>query len=114
MEQNYKFGGVFDLVKKTTKRNYCGGTTTYTEASKVYIKKVIYNDPATIVFWSDDTKTIAKCQEGDKYSKEFGLTLAVLKKVAGTQTVAALLTDWVVEDSVVDIKKVRANQKVSK
>ena len=25
------------------------------------IKNVIFNDPATIVFWSDGTKTIVKC-----------------------------------------------------
>lgn len=47
------------------------------------IKKVIFNPPATIVYWGDGTKTIVKCQEGDVYSKETGLALAIVKKVYG-------------------------------
>lgn len=34
------------------------------------IKKVIFNDPATIILWKDGTKTVVKCQEGDTYDKE--------------------------------------------
>ena len=30
----------------------------------VFLKKVIYNDPATIAFWSDGTKTVVKAQPG--------------------------------------------------
>ena len=29
------------------------------------ITKVIFNDPATIVFWSDGTKTVSKCHPDD-------------------------------------------------
>ena len=49
----------------------------------VAIKDVIFNKPATIVFWTDGTKTIVKCQEGDTYSKETGLSLAINKKLMG-------------------------------
>lgn len=49
------------------------------------IKKVIYNDPATIVFWEDGTKTIVKCQEGDSFSKETGLAMAFLKRIHGNK-----------------------------
>ena len=45
------------------------------------IKNVIFNDPATIVFWTDGTKTIVKCQEGDIFDPEKGLTMAITKKV---------------------------------
>ena len=31
------------------------------------IKKVIYNNPATIICWEDGTKTVVKCSEGDTY-----------------------------------------------
>ena len=48
------------------------------------IKKVIFNNPATIVLWSDGTKTIVKCQDGDIYDKEKGLALAICKKAIGT------------------------------
>ena len=47
------------------------------------IKKVIFNKPATIVFWSDDTKTIVKCGEDDAWDEEKGLAMAVCKKMLG-------------------------------
>lgn len=48
--------------------------------------KVIFHDPATIVFWNDCTKTVVKCQEGDTYSKEMGLALCFSKKMLGNQS----------------------------
>lgn len=48
------------------------------------IKNVIFNDPATIVFWSDGTKTVVKCGENDIYDPEKGLAMAVSKKYLGT------------------------------
>lgn len=47
------------------------------------IKKVIYKDPATIIFWSDGTKTVVKCMEGEDYDPEKGFMAAVTKKVFG-------------------------------
>lgn len=49
------------------------------------IKDVIFNDPATIVFWNDGTKTVVKCQEGDEFDPEKGLTMAIVKKVYGNK-----------------------------
>lgn len=48
------------------------------------IKNVIFNDPATIVFWSDGTKTVVKCGGNDTYDPEKGLAMAVAKKYLGT------------------------------
>lgn len=47
------------------------------------IKKVIFNDPATIVFWQDGTKTVVKCAEGEPYDPEKGLMAAIAKKAFG-------------------------------
>lgn len=47
------------------------------------IEKVIFNDPATIIYWNDGTKTVVKCQPGDTFEKEKGFMLAVMKKVCG-------------------------------
>lgn len=47
------------------------------------IERVIFNDPATIVFWSDGTKTVAKCSDEDYYDKTTGLAIAVCKKIMG-------------------------------
>lgn len=47
------------------------------------IKKVIYNNPATIVLWNDGTKTVVKCMEGDTFSQEMGLAMCICKKALG-------------------------------
>lgn len=41
--------------------------------------RVIFHDPATIVFWSDGTKTVAKAHN-EPYDPEKGLMAAVVKK----------------------------------
>ena len=46
------------------------------------IKKVKFNPPATIVFWTDNTKTVVKCQ-GEDYDPEKGLAMCICKKVLG-------------------------------
>ena len=47
------------------------------------VKKIIFNDPATIVYWKDGTKTIVKCQKGDDFDLEKGFAMAFLKKCWG-------------------------------
>ena len=49
------------------------------------IEKVIFNKPATIVFWKDGTKTVVKVQGKEKFNKEKGLAMAVAKKALGNQ-----------------------------
>ena len=44
------------------------------------IKKVIYNPPATIIFWADGTKTVVKCMEGDEFDPEKGLVIGIAQK----------------------------------
>lgn len=61
------------------------------------IKKIIYNPPATIILWNDGTKTTAKCEYGDVYSKEMGFMLCVLKKKYGNKTFHDMLKKYVYE-----------------
>lgn len=49
----------------------------------VEIKQVLYKNPATIVYWSDGSKTVVKCQREDTYDPEKGLAMAILKKIKG-------------------------------
>lgn len=49
------------------------------------IKKVIFNNPATIVYWSDGDKTVVKCGKDDTYSEETGLALCFMKKALGNK-----------------------------
>jgi hypothetical protein len=48
------------------------------------IKNVKFNPPATIVFWTDNTKTVVKCN-GEDYDPEKGLAMCICKKVLGNK-----------------------------
>lgn len=64
-----------DLLNDALDRAF--GLTPRQEAM-LRIRKVIFNDPATIVFWSDGTKTIVKA-ENEPYDPEKGLAMAISK-----------------------------------
>ena len=51
--------------------------------SGILIKKVIFNDPATIVFWYNGTKTVVKVADGEKFDPEKGLAMAISKHCFG-------------------------------
>lgn len=61
------------------------------------IKRVIFNDPATIVLWEDGTKTVVKCMEGDTYSEEIGLAMCICKKALGDKF-HRTFSKWVFKD----------------
>lgn len=46
-------------------------------------KDVIFNPPATIVFWGSGEKTVVKCMDGDEFNPEVGLAMCFCKKVMG-------------------------------
>lgn len=52
---------------------------------KPEITNVKFNPPATIVFWSDKTKTVVKAQDDEPFDPEKGLAMAMLKKYAGNK-----------------------------
>jgi len=78
----------------------------YIPSKNTYIKEVIYSNPATIVIWSDGTKTISKCTENDEYNEEMGLVLCVLKKTLGATQVKNILADWVPEQTSFNAQKI--------
>lgn len=63
------------------------------------IEKVIFNNPATIVIWSDGTKTIVKCSEDDVFDPEKGLAMAICKNLLGDQF-KNTFKEWIPEDDV--------------
>lgn len=74
------------LIKVYPNNEYGISTSVHRRTRKsITIKDVIFNDPATIVFWSDGTKTVVKCQEGDIFDKEKGLAMAISKKFFGNK-----------------------------
>lgn len=65
------------------------------------IKNVIFNEPATIVIWSDGTKTVVKCQEGERYDPEKGLAMAISKKALGNMgNYCEVFKKWLPEEEV--------------
>lgn len=57
----------------------------YSARKEHEIKKVIFNEPATIVFWADGTKTVVKCSKDDGFDPEKGLAMAIAKKFFGNE-----------------------------
>ena len=57
----------------------------YINFDNTTIKDVIFNKPATIVFWTDGTKTVVKCQNDDIFDPEKGLAMAIAKKAFGNK-----------------------------
>ena len=63
------------------------------------IKKVIFNDPATIILWEDGTKTVVKAQDKDQFDKEKGLAMAIVKKALGNEgRYYEIFKKWLKED----------------
>ena len=61
-------------------------TKTFLHCNKnVEITKVIFNNPATIVFWSDGKKTVVKCGSDEAFDEEKGLAMAISKRVLGNK-----------------------------
>ena len=50
------------------------------------VKKIIFNDPATVILWSDGSKTVVKRAVGDVYDPYAGFCAAVTKKVIGNNS----------------------------
>jgi hypothetical protein len=62
---------------------------------KPTIKNVIFNAPATIVMWSDGTKTVVKCGENDVFDPEKGIAMCCMKKLLGTNKTGSNYLDKV-------------------
>ena len=98
-----KFGGKFEVIRKQRdilksydeeNDTWTAWISTFPSTEEVYITKVMYEEPATIVFWSDGTKTVTKCHGADIYSPEAGLAMCCLKKIVGSTNVKMLINDW--------------------
>lgn len=75
--RNMLYRGMFDT-------NYIGTTLWGYRPAKTKIERVIFHDPATIVYWMDGTKTVVKAHN-EKFDKEKGLLAAIAKKVYGNK-----------------------------
>ena len=74
---------VYDIIMDAaTSYDVTNKITQKTESVPVPVRAII-NRPATILFWPDGTKTVVKCQDGDRFDPEKGVAMAMLKKYLG-------------------------------
>ena len=69
----------------TSTLNHSPNYSSYYKQVPLSIEKVIFNDPCTIILWSDKTKTVVKCGEDEKYDPEKGMAMAISKKFFGNK-----------------------------
>lgn len=96
MNDGYVYNPEFDFAEFINEKLRCDYTTYFERKTNdmaripelnnhtLEIKDVIFNDPATIVFWSDGTKTVVKAVNED-FDKEKGLAMAITKKFFGNK-----------------------------
>lgn len=72
----------FDMAS-TSVSSKAPGAEASTKSPKQYYKpvRIIYNSPATIVFWSDGTKTVVKKRKGERFNEYNAFCAALAKKV---------------------------------
>ena len=52
----------------------------------ITVDHIFYDDVATVVFWTDGTKTVVKCAEGTKYDEYAAFCIALAKKIYGSNS----------------------------
>ena len=63
------------------------------------IDHVIFNGPATIVFWNDGTKTVVKCADDEHYNKRRAIMWTIMKKNFGSVSSINRNLDKLIEDA---------------
>lgn len=102
------YGSLFDDVKKAL------GIPTVTRMSVPIIERVKFNGPATIVFWSDDTKTVVKKTEKDRDDKRVAILYAIGKKMFGTNSKLKKTLDSYIPDDAEEMMAVLEEEKPKK
>lgn len=76
------------------------------------IKSVTFNDPATIVFWKDGTKTVVKA-DNEAFDPEKGIAMAIAKKVLGNQGNYFNTIRKAIKNATFESKKTKKKEKVT-
>ena len=90
MRRSYLEGHELDFNYRNTLVNRLANESTNKKtknelyrSNKKEIKRVIFNEPYTIVIWANGEKTIVKAQDGEPYDKEKGLAMCFAKYALG-------------------------------
>lgn len=81
----YDFGSdqIFLEIDPNDYRENVGNCFHYNTWFSLKPTKIIFNGPATIVFWDDGTKTVVKCTERETFDYEKGVALCYMKRLLG-------------------------------
>lgn len=69
------------------------------------IDRIIFSDPATIVFWADGEKTVVKTCEHDRFEPYVGFAMACMKKMFGSTSRAKSVMNYFTIDQLPKEKK---------
>ncbi len=106
IDKEMKMLAKVDLNSLKVDLNSLFGVKSVERKTDMRIKKVYFNDPATVVLWEDGTKTIVKAGKGDIYDPEKGLAMAIAKKALGNQgNYYELFKKWLPYDPIAKIKR---------
>ena len=85
------------ITAEQQKVEYYSSGQELTAATKLSIKKIIFNGPATIVFWTDGTKTVVRCsKETEEFDdREKAIFAACAKKLLGTNKTGSNYLDFI-------------------
>ena len=81
-EEHRKVVKFSELKKHTTNKKENKNMKTK-KTTKTNIYQTIYNPPATIIMWTDETKTVVKTSANDDYDPVFGFLMAYFQKNSG-------------------------------
>lgn len=87
----------FDTIETKDVAKFSIGDLISTHPISLKIKRVIFNDPATIVLWQDGTKTVVKVHD-EPFDAEKGLAMAILKKLCGKAQLRKEFKKWIKEE----------------
>lgn len=78
---------IHNLANKKTKDSAISANNLY---NTFEVKDILINGPATIVFWTDGTKTVVKCGAEDLYDAEKAVAMCFMKKALGSRSMHKL------------------------
>lgn len=108
-EVNYvPYSDIYNRIASDTRATIKNGSYIKEPSQKQkamnFITNVIFNNPATIVFWSDGTKTVVKCDERDEFDPEKGLAMAICKKHFGGGFYNDIFKKWIPKEETPEIE----------
>lgn len=100
-KMNKVFNGEGDKndMKKSTEAKFYTTDVTYLEKIKCCdVDRIIFNPPATIVFWKDGSKTVVKCHGDQTFNPYYGFCAALAKHIYKSNSAVNRMVDKYVSE----------------